>query len=299
MIMGREDHIDEELRLVLSSLDELMERNWSTTKLRTYAEGNAEVMEDLWAALSSFELFRYLETAKPRDLAILVERLSSKLPPGIVLTTLFSIASVSNGLGDEKYEGRLRISISGSPNLAPEAHRADVIILGNNLILRDNAEVRPLDSLDNSMRWCRVNYTRSNNVSVNWDLLDLLLAASLVGVGEVPVKMAVEYAKRRIAFGKPIGSFQAVKHRLVDMALHVELARSLYLRASEDLRLAGMAKDYAARVIPNAIRGSIQVYGGIGFTDEVDLHLYLRRAITLSKLHEAGMETLWRVALET
>jgi hypothetical protein len=292
MIMGREDHVNEELRLILSSLDELMDRAWSTVKLRAYAEGDPGVLEDLWRAITEFGLFRYPEAARPSDLAVVTEKLSSKLPPGIVLTTFIGVAVTEDGLGGEKYEGKIKVSISGSPNLAPEAHRADVILLGDRLVWRSNAEVKPLDSLDNSMKWCRVNYTGGTGVGINKDLLNLLLAASIVGVGEVPVRMAVEYAKKRIAFGKPIGSFQAVKHRLVDMALQVELARSLYLRAAEDLRLASMAKDYAARTIPNVIRGSIQVYGGIGFTDEVDLHLYLRRSVTLGKVYEVNPSQL-------
>lgn len=80
---------------------------------------------------------------------------------------------------------------------------------------------------------------------------------------------------------------------MVNMALNIELARSLYLRAAEDLKLAPLALDYSSRIIPNAIRDSIQVHGGIGFTDELDLHLYLRRSVTLGKIYSLNVEEVW------
>ena len=293
MIVGIKDYLNEELKLIINNVNELFNKVWSTEKLRRYGEGDESVLEDLWRELVNFGLFEFFRDAKPRDAAILMEEVSSKLPPGIVITTIIGAAATGNELGDEKYEGKFRISVSGVTNMAPEAHRADAIVIGDNLIWKEDAIIKPLNSFDNSMRWCQVDFRRSTKVSVNKDMVALLLSAAIVGTGRPPLELSIDYAKKRVAFGRPIGAFQAVKHKLVNMALDIELARSLYLRAAEDLKLAPLALDYASRVIPNVIRDSIQVHGGIGFTDELDLHLYLRRSITLSKIYSPSLEELW------
>jgi alkylation response protein AidB-like acyl-CoA dehydrogenase len=100
------------------------------------------------------------------------------------------------------------------------------------------------------------------------------------------VQLGVEYAKVRTAFGRPIGSYQAVKHALVDAWVGVEQLRSLVWWAAwaaesapEELPLAAAAaKAFAAETLERAAETCIQVHGGIGFTWEHDAHLYWRRA---------------------
>ncbi|HEY2386144.1 MAG TPA: acyl-CoA dehydrogenase family protein [Candidatus Binatia bacterium] len=113
------------------------------------------------------------------------------------------------------------------------------------------------------------------------------LALELVGVGQRALEMSVAYALERTQFGRPIGSFQAIKHKCVDMMVQVETARSLAYYAawavSEDApdagRAAAMAKAYAGEMAKTVTSEAIQVHGGIGFTWEHDLHLYYRRAL--------------------
>jgi alkylation response protein AidB-like acyl-CoA dehydrogenase len=113
--------------------------------------------------------------------------------------------------------------------------------------------------------------------------------AELVGVADRALELAVEYAKHRVAFDRPIGSFQAVQHKLVDLRGHVEVARALYQGAarvsSEERSTATSMAAFAAlddlRRVPE---GALQVFGGIGTTWEHDIHLFLRRAATLSAL---------------
>jgi len=96
----------------------------------------------------------------------------------------------------------------------------------------------------------------------------------------------VQYAKDRVQFGRPIGSFQAIKHKCADMLLEVESAKTamyyaLWVAAADDPELpivAPMAKAYAADAFFKAARDNIQVHGGIGFTWEHDAHLFYRRA---------------------
>jgi alkylation response protein AidB-like acyl-CoA dehydrogenase len=112
------------------------------------------------------------------------------------------------------------------------------------------------------------------------------LAAENVGVAQRASEMAVEYAKDRKQFDRPIGSYQAVAHRCAQMALEVEGARSLSYWAAwaldhepgVALRAASMAKAYASDAGFRVTASALQVHGGIGFTWEHDLHFYLKRA---------------------
>ncbi len=115
--------------------------------------------------------------------------------------------------------------------------------------------------------------------------LCVALAAESTGVAQRSLEMAVEYAKDRQQFGRPIGAYQAVSHRCAQMLLETENSRSAVYGAAwaadaepDSLPLAAsMAKAYASDAgwrVPNA---SIQVHGGIGFTWEHDLHFFLKR----------------------
>jgi alkylation response protein AidB-like acyl-CoA dehydrogenase len=98
--------------------------------------------------------------------------------------------------------------------------------------------------------------------------------------------MTTEYAKIRVAFGKPIGSYQGVKHRAADMLVDVENAKSLTYyaawamdeSATEAPLAASMAKAYTSDAYRKVSGAGIQLHGGIGFTWEHDLHLYFKRA---------------------
>ena len=117
-------------------------------------------------------------------------------------------------------------------------------------------------------------------------LAAIALAAEQVGAAQKCLDMSVEYAKLRVQFGRPIGSFQAIKHKCADMLLEVESARSAaYCAAwaaaegSDGLPLlASLAKAYCSDAFANAAAENIQIHGGIGFTWEHDAHLYYRRA---------------------
>jgi alkylation response protein AidB-like acyl-CoA dehydrogenase len=111
-------------------------------------------------------------------------------------------------------------------------------------------------------------------------------AAEMLGGAERVLAMAVEYAKVRVQFGRPIGSFQAVKHRCADMLVDVEGMRSsVYWAAwcigAEDTDrsvAASTAKIWGADASKRVMASALQVHGGIGFTWEHDLHLFMKRA---------------------
>jgi len=122
-------------------------------------------------------------------------------------------------------------------------------------------------------------------LSVGW-------AAELVGVAAAVHDAATDYAKHRIAFGRPIGAFQAIKHKLVDLRGDLEVARALVNRAARAIEddasdrdaMVALTSFWAAERLRRVPEGAIQVFGGIGYTWEHDAHLYLRKAAVLTAL---------------
>jgi alkylation response protein AidB-like acyl-CoA dehydrogenase len=118
------------------------------------------------------------------------------------------------------------------------------------------------------------------------DLAAVGLAAEQVGGAQKVLDMAVEYAKVRVQFGRPIGSFQAIKHKCADMLLEVESAKSaayygMWCAAEMNDELpsvASLAKAYCSEAYFHATAENIQIHGGIGFTWEHPAHLYFKRA---------------------
>ncbi|MCZ6464108.1 MAG: acyl-CoA/acyl-ACP dehydrogenase [Proteobacteria bacterium] len=112
------------------------------------------------------------------------------------------------------------------------------------------------------------------------------LSAELVGVAQKCLDLSVDYAKERVQFGRPIGSFQAIKHKCADMMVAVESARSASYYAgcvaAEDsdelLVTASLAKATCSEAAFRCAADAIQIHGGVGFTWEYDVHLYFKRA---------------------
>jgi alkylation response protein AidB-like acyl-CoA dehydrogenase len=132
----------------------------------------------------------------------------------------------------------------------------------------------------------------------------VLLAVEQVGAAQHLLDLAVEYAKSRLQFGRPIGSFQAVKHRLADVMVDIEHARSAAYHAiwaltdgSDDAALAAsIAQATASAAFVRAATDAIQTLGGIGFTWEHQAHLYFKRATTDAALLGSAEQHRSRVA---
>src|SRR3984893_5931812 len=161
--------------------------------------------------------------------------------------------------------------------------------------------VKPLSTLDMTHKWYEVKF---DNVQLGADALmgeadkgwaplrraldwaTAGICAEMVGGAQKVLEDSVEYAKTRQQFGKPIGIYQAVSHKLADMLLEVESAKSVTYYAAwtvdadaPDRGLAcSIAKAYTSDAYRHATRSGIHVQGGIGFTWEHDMHLYFKRA---------------------
>jgi alkylation response protein AidB-like acyl-CoA dehydrogenase len=156
----------------------------------------------------------------------------------------------------------------------------------------------PLPTMDQTRKQARLEFSDTPAVLVGTDAgaepgltktLDLAavaLAAEQVGGAQRVLDSSVEYAKTRIQFGRPIGSFQAIKHKCADMLLEVESAKSAAYYAawaaaedSDELPVvASLAKSYCSEAYFHAAAENIQIHGGIGFTWEHPAHLYFKRA---------------------
>jgi alkylation response protein AidB-like acyl-CoA dehydrogenase len=123
-------------------------------------------------------------------------------------------------------------------------------------------------------------------VTRHHDVGAVAYSAELLGIAQRMLDAAVDYAKERVQFGKPIGSFQAVKHRCADMLVDVEGMRSAVWWAAWCVSVdhpdasvaASTAKSWCSEAGLRVCESALQVHGGIGFTWECDVHLYLKRA---------------------
>jgi alkylation response protein AidB-like acyl-CoA dehydrogenase len=179
----------------------------------------------------------------------------------------------------------------------------------------DGVEARDLTNLDPTRSQVEITFKNckaeplgraGEGWSILTQLLDraaVLIAFEQVGGADRALEMGRDYALDRIAFGRPIGSFQAVKHMLADMYVSATLARSncyygawaLSTNASELPEAAASARISATQAFQHCAKNNIQVHGGMGFTWEFDCHMYYRRANALAL--GLGSLSYWEDAL--
>lgn len=199
-------------------------------------------------------------------------------------------------------------TIDGAKHYVLDGHTAGLIIVaartaaGVSLFAVDGdaagLERTALSTMDQTRKQAKLTLsgtpaTLIGTDGAGWDTLEAMLdraavglAAEQVGGAQKVLDMSVEYAKDRVQFGRPIGSFQAIKHKCADMLLEVESAKSAayyaaWCAAEENDELpamASLAKSYCSEAYFHATAENIQIHGGIGFTWEHPAHLYFKRA---------------------
>lgn len=198
--------------------------------------------------------------------------------------------------------------INGEKMFVLDGHTADLIIVaaktdaGTSLfhLNSDAAGLtrEALSTMDQTRKQAKLTFADTPATLIGtdgggWDVLSTVLdltavalAAEQVGGAQLVLEMAVQYAKDRVQFGRPIGSFQAIKHKCADMLLEVESAKSAAYYAAwcaaemndELPSVASLAKAYCSEAYFHASAENIQIHGGIGFTWEHPAHLYFKRA---------------------
>jgi len=261
------------------------------------AGGTEQQKETLLPGVASGEILLGLATTETRD-----------APPVTV-----------DGRGSE-------LVVDGTKSYVLDGATADVFIVsaqapGGDVDLlivdagADGVEMRPLPTLDLTRPMAAVRFDgvvvhEDDRLSDGAGVLRHVEALGAVAIGydsvggaDHCVEMSVEYAKERHQFGRPIGSFQAVKHRCADMLVQAEAARSAahhagWAAARDPAELpiaAAIAKSACTDAYFEIAAGTIQVHGGIGFTWEHDAHFYLKRAKANRLL--LGNPALWRARL--
>jgi len=307
------DYTDDQ-RAIKSTANEFLANRYKMEKVRELAEAG-EYDDALWGEIAELGwpgIFADEEHGGQGlgqvELTILMEELGYALAPAPFLSNAAAGLMLAHAGSDEQRErwlpgiasGERRATVGqlseGVAPLVADADSAALIVLLDNgsasIVESGDAQIERADTIDSTRRFFRVQADGGEPLEGDVDAavarVEVALAAELVGVAQRAMEMAVEYAKERKQFDRPIGAYQAVSHRCAQMLLEVEGARAATLYASwvadhepESLALAAsMAKAYAADAGWRVTASSLQVHGGIGFTWEHDLHFFLKRART-------------------
>lgn len=255
------------------------------------------------------------------DLTLLLEEAGRVGLPEPLADTTAVVAPLLAGVGSDRAQHLLEGIAGGSIAAAvapaglspvPGADGADLIVVVTDepgsgpavhALGTDAVTVTPVPSLDPTRRLGTLTWEPSPGtllvsgdeagraIAGLTDRATIATAAELLGLAERMITIAADYAKERKQFGKPIGSFQAVKHLLAGAQVKLEFARPAvyaaawaYDRGDVDVtRSASLAKATASDAATEAARVSLQVHGAIGYTWECDLHLFLKRAWALAE----------------
>jgi alkylation response protein AidB-like acyl-CoA dehydrogenase len=306
---------------------ELLAARYTPAKLRELAESRSyddaiwsEIRELGWPGIAIPEEYGGQGLGMV-ELVILCEELGYVCAPSPFLSNAIAGLVIAEGGTDAQRARWLPGIASGEalgaaaldpnePALVADAESAAVLVVpvgdGGGLLETKDARIEPLELIDATRSYARVSAPEAEPIPVETGLYRGMVATcgELVGLSQKALEMAVVYAKEREQFGRPIGSYQAVSHRCANMLYDVEEARSLTYYAAwcadaepESLMLAAhMAKARASDTATSVTNAALQVFGGIGFTWEHDLHFLLKRAEVMSQLLGTATQHRGRVA---
>ena len=234
------------------------------------------------------------------EVAVLAEEVGRHVAPAPYISTVLARRALATTDWAERLtEGTAVGAVAWGASPVIDAPIADVLVVvrDSDVTAYDISATKPtrVEAMDQTRRMARIDPTElDGGVEVGGDdlvtsMLDAgatAYAAELLGAAQRMLEASVDYAKVREQFGRPIGSFQAVKHRCADMLVDVEGMRSavwyaawaVETNAADRSLAASTAKAWASDAGMRVMNSALQVHGGIGFTWEHDLHLYLKRA---------------------
>jgi len=268
----------------------LLERECPPALVRAHID-DPSAYEPLWRHLSEYTA---LGSGPAADLCLFLEQTGYAAAPGPFLATTAYAALT----GDDAGTGTVAFVDDPNNPFVLEADRVDrvaFVLPGPRLALVDakDASARFVATVDFSRRLFVCDLPRVQPQAIDpaayarWrDRAYASMAAEMVGTARRIFDMALAYAKERKQFDVPIGSFQAIQHKLADMSLALERATAAVHYAAmtidgddpECTRACHVAKAAAGEAARRILKDGIQIHGGIGYTWEHDLHLYLRRA---------------------
>lgn len=295
--------LDDQQRDFAASIDAALASADVPAAVRAWAGGDTAPGRKIWARLADLGVTALMVPegfdglgAHPVDLIVAAERLGRWCVPGPVTESL-AVAPIL--LADDERcaalaSGELLASVALPPQVprAVDADTAGLVLFADSGRVAEAAAGGAHESVDPARRLFDVVATGSwwdADVARAYEFGALATAAQLAGAGQALLDAAVDYAKQRAQFGRVIGSYQAIKHKLADVHIAVELARpliygaalSLANRSPDTARDVSAAKAAAADAALLAARAALQTHGAIGFTAEHDLSLWLLRVQAL------------------
>ena len=289
--------LDEQQRDFAASIDAALGAADLPGAVRAWSAGDVGPGRKVWeqlvnlgvTALAVPEKFDGLD-ADPVDLVVALERLGRWCVPGPVAESI-AVAPVLLAEDDRSAAlatGELIATVAMPPQVprAVDADMAGLVLLATDDSVSEAAAGDCYESVDPSRRVYDVTPTGEAwqaDVRRAYEFGALASAAQLVGAAEALRDAAVDYARQRTQFGRVIGSYQAIKHKLADVHIAIELARPLVYGAalSLDPRDVSAAKAAGSDAALLAARSALQTHGAIGFTQEHDLSLLLLRVQAL------------------
>ncbi|AYJ87023.1 acyl-CoA dehydrogenase [Sphingomonas paeninsulae] len=276
----------------------------------------ALIMIEMGRTLHPSPFLSSVGTALPLISLTADETQAARLIPAIARGEVIAAALLADDVTIEPVAGGFRLRGSG---LVPFGHAADLFVIavdGRLAVIKSDAagvettrhttmdETRPLSTLRLDVVVPETDVLGGGNIERGVDLARVALAAECVGGADAVLDLTVDYAKQRIQFGRPIGSFQAIKHRLADMMIAVEAARTAvyYAAAAADegdlafAEAAAIAHSTAIEAFTMCAGNAIQLHGGIGFTWEHDAHLFFKRARSAATLLGTSAQSHERLA---
>jgi alkylation response protein AidB-like acyl-CoA dehydrogenase len=245
--------------------------------------------------------------AEPIDLVVAFQELGRAAVPGPLVETAAAIPALLQALPDQDLAARWLPGFAEGaalgtvafappgPGVAMDADTAEVVLLAGENQLSTGNRTGLVRSVDPARRLFTVaaaeTVAEGDQVraaaAAGFDTGALACAAQLLGAGKALLHASTEYAKQRKQFGKPIGEFQAVKQKLADVLIALDLAEPLLHRAALTMAGTTRSRDVSAAVIAcgdaayRAARAALQVHGAIGYTAEYDLSLWLTKVTAL------------------
>ena len=298
--------LDDQQRDFAASIDAALGGADVPAAVRAWAAGDTAPGRAVWDRLADLGVTALAVPeesggigAHPVDLVVALERMGRWCVPGPVVESL-AVAPIL--LSDDiraaaRATGEVIATVAMPPAVprAVDADSVEVVLLADGTGVTDATAGAQHASVDPTRRLFDVSPTgdaRPADVARAFEFGALATTAQLLGAGQAMLDMSVEYAKQRSQFGRPIGSYQAIKHKLADVHIALELARPLVFGAALSLaddspdtaRDVSAAKAAASDAALLSARTALQVHGAIGYTAENDLSHWLLR---VQALHSA------------
>jgi alkylation response protein AidB-like acyl-CoA dehydrogenase len=311
--------VTEERELLRETVAALVDKHASPAAVRDAMASDRGYDESLWKLLC--EQVGAAALVVPEELggaggeladaAVVLEELGKALVPTPLLgTTLAELALLAAGEPDTDTLERLADGTSigtvvFDPGYVVNGDAADVVIAANGTTLRrwTTFTAHRVDAMDLTRRLARLEPTETADIGADPGLADIaaiLLAAEQIGAAAKCLDLTVDYTKDRVQFGRPIGSFQALKHRMADLYVAVQSARAVINDAIDEpsATSAALARVVASEAFSKVAAEAVQMHGGIAITWEHDIQLYFKRAHGSAQLLGPPREHLRRLESE-